>query len=181
MGDLVVERAERGDREAWEVLVARHDRRVVVSLLARGVPIDRARDLAQETWARLWEQQLAGKLGRLELPGLAIRQAGFLAADASRRRDRAADRVTDEALAEVADEGVAADEALVSRERVGRALAEIERLSPRAREVFVEVYDAPGVPHTETAVKVGMSVQRLRQTLCEVRARLKKAMEADDV
>src|SRR5689334_10042253 len=46
-------RALAGDRAAWDALVARHHRRVVVSLLARGVRVDRAHELAQETWARL--------------------------------------------------------------------------------------------------------------------------------
>src|SRR5262245_35043530 len=87
--DELLRRAASGERDAWQALVALHDRRVIVSLLARGIPLDRARDLAQETWARLWEQHREGKLPRLELPGLAVRQAAFLAADDARRRARA--------------------------------------------------------------------------------------------
>jgi RNA polymerase sigma factor (sigma-70 family) len=178
--DPLVIRAEAGDRDAWEALVALHDRRVVVSLLARGVPLDRARDLSQETWARLWEQQRAGKLGRLELPGLAVRQASFLAIDEARRRARS--RAEDiDAASELPDGARRIDDDLVSKERAARALSELERLSPRAREVFTAVYERPDIPHAETADRLGLSVQRLRQTLCEVRARLRAAMEDDDV
>src|SRR4051812_35422239 len=87
----LIELAEAGDRAAWNELIARHDHRVVVSLVARGLRLPEARELAQQTWARLIAQQCAGRLARLELPGLAIRQAAFLALDAARaeRADRA--------------------------------------------------------------------------------------------
>lgn len=171
-------RAEAGERAAWEALVALHDRRIVVSLLARGVPIDRARDLAQETWARLWEQHREGKLGRLELPGLAVRQAAFLAMDEARRRARSRDAELDEA-SDVVDGSPPSDDSLASKEQIARAISEIGRLTPRARQVFAEVYERPDRPHAETAERLGLSVQRLRQTLCEVRARLRAAMEDD--
>src|SRR5688572_200782 len=81
--------AVRGDRAAWEALITRHDRKVIVSLLARGLPIDRAREVAQETWTRLIENQRAGRLREVILPGLAIVQAGFLASSDWRRQLRA--------------------------------------------------------------------------------------------
>jgi DNA-directed RNA polymerase specialized sigma24 family protein len=42
------------------------------------------------------------------------------------------------------------------------------------------VYEDPGVPHAEVAVKVGLSVQRVRQILCEVRKTLREALEVRD-
>src|SRR5690349_9619541 len=45
-------RALEGERAAWNALISRYHRRVVVSLLARGVRVDRAQELAQETWMR---------------------------------------------------------------------------------------------------------------------------------
>ena len=53
-------RALRGDQAAWNALVARHNPRVVVALLGRGLPLERAKDIAQEAWLRLIEQQRAG-------------------------------------------------------------------------------------------------------------------------
>jgi hypothetical protein len=68
-----------GETGAWNALIQRHNRRVIVSLLARGVPLELALNLAQEAWARLVQQQASGKLTRLDLPGLAVAQARFLA------------------------------------------------------------------------------------------------------
>ncbi|HWM87308.1 MAG TPA: sigma-70 family RNA polymerase sigma factor [Kofleriaceae bacterium] len=169
--------AMAGDREAWGELVSRHDHRVVLSLLARGVRMARARELAHETWLRLIAQQRAGRLARLELPGLAIRQAAFLALDDTRRREEPS---ADEAsLAALIDPAASVEERLISREQLRRAQAELERCSPSARRVFSAVYAEPGMPHAEAARRLGMSVQRVRQTLCEVRARLRAAIESE--
>ena len=161
----------------WGAEIARHDRRVVLSLVARGVRLDRAREIAQETWARLVERHRLGELPRVELPGLAITQAGFLARD-DVRRARAVTSI--EAAADLADPGVSADERLVSQERLERARAELGRCPPQARRVFEAVYEHPEEPHAEAAKRLGISVQRVRQTLCEVRARLRRALEEDD-
>ena len=169
--------AMAGDREAWGELVSRHDHRVVLSLLARGVRMARARELAHETWLRLIAQQRAGRLARLELPGLAIRQAAFLALDDTRRREEPS---ADEAsLAALIDPAASIEDRLISREQLRRAQAELERCSPSARRVFSAVYADPGIPHAEAARRLGMSVQRVRQTLCEVRARLRAAIESE--
>ena len=79
-----------GDRRCWQALIARHERKLIVSLLARGLPLDRAREVAQETWTRLMESQRAGRLTHLTLPGLAIVQAGYLAGSDWRRQPREA-------------------------------------------------------------------------------------------
>jgi hypothetical protein len=56
----------------WDDAIRQHDRRVYLSVLALGLPPDRAREVTQQTWTRLMEQHAQGKLGQLELPGLAI-------------------------------------------------------------------------------------------------------------
>ncbi len=173
--ERVAQLALAGQRAAWDVLIARHGRRVLLSLLARGVRVDRAQDLAQETWMRLIEQQRAGKLTRLELPGLAVTQASFLAADEARK----ATASNEDALAGAEDPAASVEVRFATRQDLDRALAELERCPARAREVFALVYDNPALSHAEAAQRAGLSVQRLRQTLCEVRARLRAAMEAE--
>ena len=122
----LVRAALAGDGAGWARLIERHNHRVVVSLLARGLLIDRARELAQETWLRLIESQRAGRLVRLELPGLAIVQAGFLAAN-ERRGLIAGAALDGEALP--APGGNAEAQAIDRQqlERVRRALAEEAR------------------------------------------------------
>ena len=48
----------------WERLVAQHQRAVLLTLLSRGVRLDRARDIVQETWARLIAHERTGRLTR---------------------------------------------------------------------------------------------------------------------
>jgi len=69
------DRTDPADREAWNAVVAKHERRVLVALVARGAPIDVAREVAQQAWLRIYEQHRAGRLAKLELPGIVVRQA----------------------------------------------------------------------------------------------------------
>ena len=174
------EAALGGDAEAWSALVARHNQRVVVSLLARGVRVDRAKDIAQEAWISLVEQQRQGRLARLQLPGLAIAQAHFLALEAQ-RRDAAArrhDPIDEPSIAAVlAAPGCDAEARLLTEERVTRAVDVLSGCSSSAKKVFRLAYGGEGLSHAEVAQRVGLSLQRVRQILCEVRAKLRAALE----
>jgi RNA polymerase sigma-70 factor (ECF subfamily) len=174
--------ALRGDRDAWSLLVQRHNHRVVVTLLARGIRVDRAKDIAQEAWMRLVEQQRQGRLDRLQLPGLAIAQATFLALETARREANARkhDPLDEPALAaKLADPQADAESRLVTEERVERAVAVLADCSPSAKKVFRLAYGGDGLSHAEVAARVGLSLQRVRQILCEVRAKLRTALEAE--
>lgn len=175
----LVARALEGDRDAWSALIARHQRRVLLMLLARGVRVDRARDIAQETWARLVAHQRAGRLDRLELPGLALKQAEFLALDEARRMRRDGDDASKEEVAFLRDPAPSIEDRLVSRSELARARAELDRCSARARRVFLAVYENPEVPQAVTAERLGLSVDRLRHALGEIRARLRGALDDD--
>ncbi len=159
----------------WEGLIAKHDHVVVLSLLSRGLRIHEARELAHDAWARLFEQFAAGRLERMELPGLAIRQALFLAADFQRARRRPT--IPWEEAPELPDPTVSADARLEHRQLLRRTEVAAAGLSPRAQLVFSTVMQNPGTPQAELADRLGLSLQRLRQSLCEVRARLKGAVE----
>ncbi len=169
-----------GSAEAWSALVQRHNHRVVVSLLARGVRVDRAKDLAQEAWIRLVEQQRLGRLDRIQLPGLAITQATFLALEAQRREvnTRRHDPIDEPAIAAaLRDPAGDAESKLLTAERVRRALEVLETCSPSAKKVFRLAYGGDGLSHAEVAARVGLSLQRVRQILCEVRAKLRTALD----
>jgi RNA polymerase sigma factor (sigma-70 family) len=172
-----------GNAEAWSALVQRHNHRVVVSLLARGVRVDRAKDIAQEAWMRLVEQQRQGRLDRLQLPGLAITQAMFLSLEAQRREanTRRHDPIDEPAIAAaLRDPQCDAESRLLTAERVSRALEVLATCSPSARKVFRLAYGGDGLSHAEVACRVGLSLQRVRQILCEVRAKLRAALEGED-
>jgi RNA polymerase sigma factor (sigma-70 family) len=164
-----------GDGAAWSVLIAHHSHRVQVALLARGVPIERARELTQETWLRLMERQRAGRLTELSLPGLAIVQAGFLAANERRHSNR---HLPAAALPEPATRRTGEDEVL-GKERIGRMVRALDACPPGARRVFEVVYDHPELAYAEVAAQVGLSVQRVKQIVFEVRKRLRAALEEE--
>ena len=180
-------RALEGRTDAWDEIVRRCSHQVRLALLARGVALDAADDLVQEAWMRLVQQQRAGRLRSLELPGLAIAQAGYLALEAQRtaaRRGALAPFAPAPApeMEAVADAGADADPAAVAlrRERarlVHRALAEC---TPREREVFAAAYGREVRAHADVAREVGLSVQRVRQLLCNARARVRRALAASD-
>jgi RNA polymerase sigma-70 factor (ECF subfamily) len=180
-------RALGGDEDAWNALVTKHDHRVVVSLLARGVRLDRAKDIAQEAWIRLVEQQRAGRLSHLVLPGLAIAQAAFLSLEAARRDVRGeallplvpleADGVR--LATDLVDPAADAETRLLTSERIARAEKVLGGFAPNAREVFRLAYGGEGLSHAEVARRVGLSLQRVRQILCEVRKELKLALEGE--
>ena len=163
-----------GDPGAWSVLIARHSHRVTVSLLGRGVSLERARELTQETWLRLMERQRAGRLVELSLPGLAIVQAGFLAANERRRAGQPLPPPPDPT-----DAPDALDTA-IDRERLRRVGRALESCPPGARRVFELVYDHPELTYAEVAGRVGLSVQRVKQTVFEVRQRLRAALAEGD-
>ncbi len=171
------ELALSGRRDGWELLIQRHNHRVVLSLLGRGIPIDRAKDLAQEAWTRLIQQQQDGRLARLDLPGLAITQATFLALDAARRDERGPVDDAPAAIDAIAHRGGGVEERLLERERLERALRALALCPPSAQRVFRLFYEDPSIPHAELAAQVGLSVQRVRQILCEVRKALRGALE----
>jgi RNA polymerase sigma factor (sigma-70 family) len=175
-------RALAGERAAWDALVSRYHHRVVVSLLARGIRVDRAHELAQETWARLIQQQQKGMLTELRLPQLALAQAAFLAADEARRVRRESLAGAVEELPEShhpVDPSVSAERRLLSEEQLSRAQAALQQCSASAQRVFQLACDGQELPHAEVAARVGLSVQRVRQILCEVRKKLRSALEEE--
>ncbi len=172
--------ALRGDCASWSALIARHNHKVVVSLLGRGVDLERARELAQEAWLRLIESQRAGRLSELVLPGLAIVQAGFLSQNDWRGRGRSGDPAGSER--ELADATCGSPPALpeeraIQRQRLARVQRALAACPPSARQVFEYVYGHPELTYEQVALKFQLSAQRTKQIVCEVRKRLREALE----
>ncbi len=173
--------ALEGHSAAWDEIVRRHSHRVLLALLARRVPWDAAQDLVQEVWLRLMRQQRAGRLQSLALPGLAIAQAGWLAREEGRTRRRRETIMSGMAAAASVDDvdhdpEADPEEQAIRGERLDRVRHEIEICPPRARQIFLAVYGPEGRTHAEVARDLGLSVQRVRQSLCEVRARVRIAL-----
>jgi RNA polymerase sigma-70 factor (ECF subfamily) len=192
--DLVPDAASTAlPRAAWDDAFRAHNHRVVVSLVAMGVRADVAMDIAQAAWTRLIEQDRAGKLHDVRLPGIAIAQARLFALEARRReaverRRMAGSGSLDEPRSSGSDQGTpdavslltAADDperTVLNREELEHAVEVIAAASPSAQRVFRLVYGEPPLPHARVATQVGLSVQRVRQIVCELRKKIRDVFD----
>jgi RNA polymerase sigma factor (sigma-70 family) len=121
------------------------------------------------------------------LPGLAIAQAGWLAREEARTRKRRETIMGDQAGAAAGecvddlDHGtVEPEERAAQRERLELVRRELGTCPPRSRQIFQAVYGAGGRSHAEVAHELGISVQRVRQAVYEVRARMRAALKQQE-
>ncbi len=164
------------DRDGWSAAFRAHRHHVIVSLIAAGVRADRAVDLAQAAWTRVIEQDRAGKLAELRLPGIVVAQARLLALeDRRRRRDYAIEQEE-----ELESDATDPEKHALDREQMERALAIVAAAAPTAQRVFRLVYGDPPVAHERAAAEVGLSLQRVRQILCELRAKIRDALDGEE-
>jgi RNA polymerase sigma factor (sigma-70 family) len=167
--------------ERWARAIAAHQHRVVLSLVAAGFSFDRAADLANEAWARLIEKDRAGLLGEIKLPGLAIVQARYLAWDERRREAMQARRLE---IARAGEESLVdgnpdPEQRLLTRQQALQAVAAVAGAPVSAQRLLQLLYTEPALPHAQAAQLLGLSVQRVRQLLCELRKRVRAALEGE--
>ncbi len=162
-----------GDRSAWNALIRRHNHRVVIGLIARSIAPARAQDLAQEAWARLIRQADLGRIQSLVLPGLVIRQALFLATSVDRvdMSPQAADVV------ELTTQSP--EEQFLTAEKLARVRQRIQKMPDRHQEIFRLLAEDSWRSHAEISERVGLSLQRVRQIICEVRKVLRREIEGE--
>lgn len=169
--DSAEQQAMKGQAKGWNALVREHNRRVVLTLIARGLRPDTARDLAQEAWTRLIEQQQLGRLSEIKMPGLAIKQALFLARDLIRR-----DKV-EQQLAGAEAEALNPEPQLWARERLSLARQTLATCSVSEQQVFRATYGGSCRGAQDVAQQTGLSVQRVRQIICELRKKLRTSLK----
>lgn len=163
-----------GDAVPWRAVIERHGRRVVVALLARGIGLERARELADDAWMRIIGQHRAGRLPELKIPGIVIMQALFLARDDRRiamRRAAVDQRIGGDYGLHGSTEGV--EQQLLAREQLRQIAKIVEAASPTARRVFELSYGEAARTPAEVAAELGLSLQRVRQIACELRKRIR--------
>ncbi len=158
----------------WDRLIDQHGRRVVVTLLARGIPLERAKELADDAWVRIIQQYRAGRLPELKIPGIVIMQALFLARDVQRQQMRRA--AVDARLGHDLGTGNVAEDVeqrVLAREQLRRIAKVVEAASPSARRVFELSYGERNRSAPEIAEELGITLQRVRQIVCELRKRIR--------
>ena len=90
-------------------------------------------------------------------------------------RDRLVGSTTD-----AADPQPLSEQRLIGEEELARAKSVLAKCSTSARKVFSLVYGGGNLSHTDVADQVGLSVQRVRQIVCEVRKELRAAFDEDE-
>jgi RNA polymerase sigma-70 factor (ECF subfamily) len=161
----------------WDEKMRRHSRRVIVALLARGVPPERAKELAQDAWLRVIQSYRRGRLPELQLPGVVIAQANYLALDDRRRSERRYAHDPLDTGADMHGDGRELEGQVAARQQLRIIQSVIERAHPNARRVFERLYGGGAPTAAEIAAELGLSVQRVRQIACELRQRIRREVQ----
>lgn len=156
-------RALAGDERAWNELMRRHHRRVVVFAMARlRVGDEEAEDLTQQAWLVLTQRLREGRLVMLDLPGLAFAQVRYLHLNRLKHKGRAAEGEFDDSHS-VPDPSETAEHSVARRDLVDRVRQVVEvDLTQRERDVLLQGLSRGGTD-AETAQTLQLSLQRVRE------------------
>ena len=117
----------------------------------------------------------AGQLSRIELPGLAVRQAQFLFQDHLRKSSHERSVPAPEMDLEVTDP--TAEAMLIKQERMNSARASIAQCGESCQRVFEALCAEPDAPHAEIGKKLASPPSGSNRIICEMRRAL-RAVEA---
>ena len=171
--DGLVERARRGDVDAFERLYRLHAGRVYALCLRLAADPVVARELAQDTFVKAWEAlprfradaSLTTWLHRIAVNALLERRRG------EQRRAARVSLADDEDAAEMIAGVVAAPDVATAID-LERAIG---ALPPGVRRAFV-LHDVEGYTHEEIAVMTGLAAGTLRAQLHRARQLLMRAL-----
>ena len=170
----LVERARRGDVDAFELLYRQHSGRVYALCLRLASDPLVARELTQDTFVRAWEAlpkfraeaSLTTWLHRIAVNAMLERRRG------ERRRTARVSLVDDEEDAESAIAGVVLAPDVATAIDLERAIG---ALPPGVRRAFV-LHDVEGYTHEEIATMTGLAAGTLRAQLHRARQLLMRAL-----
>ena len=172
--DGLVDRARRGDVDAFEQLYRLHAGRVYALCLRLAADPVAARDLTQDTFVRAWQAlprfradaNLTTWLHRIAVNAMLERRRG------ERRRSARVTLVDDEEEGEAIVGGVVAAPDVATAIDLERAIG---ALPPGVRRAFV-LHDVEGYTHEEIATMTGLAAGTLRAQLHRARQLLKRAL-----
>lgn len=178
----LVERCQRGDLAAYEILVGRHRQRVYQYAFSRVRHEQDALDLCQETFVKAW-QAIRGFKKTAQFSTWLYRITTNLCIDRARRRDRRAEVSFEEAVDPDSDVNVQippsnqplpTDEAQRAelRRQIDAAIAE---LSPEHRAV-IHLREFEGLEYAEIAKAVGCNLGTVMSRLHYARKHLQKLL-----
>lgn len=143
-------------------------------VLRRGANADDADDIVQEAFARLEAYTRAHEVKSQE--AFLVRAAVNIARDQARRRKRAPFDTGEVDLQEIQDDAVQPDEILRARQRLRRANAGLDQLTPRARRILI-AQRLEGLPYKEIAEREDMSIAAVEKQVARAVLFLMKWMD----
>lgn len=174
---ILVMRAQRGEQDAFRVLVERYQKYAyTLALRILNVPAD-AEDAAQEAFLSAWkalpkfrmDAQFSTWLYRLTINA---------ATDLLRRRKREPDRVdTTEVLARIADTGDTPEEAVQRQERREQVRRAMDALSENHRKILL-LREVTGLSYEEIGTALELSPGTVRSRLARARQELREKLQA---
>jgi RNA polymerase sigma-70 factor (ECF subfamily) len=179
----LVERCQRGDLAAYEVLVRRHQQRVFQYAFSRIRNEQDATDLSQETFVKAW-QAIGGFKKSAQFSTWLYRITTNLCIDFARRRERRPTVPFEEAVDPDSDADVEvppSNQPLPTEEAQRRELREqidaaLLELSPEHRAV-VQLREFEGLDYAEIAKAVGCSLGTVMSRLHYARKHLQKLLK----
>jgi RNA polymerase sigma-70 factor (ECF subfamily) len=172
--DGLVDRARKGDVDAFELLYRQHSGRVYALCLRLAADPVVARELTQDTFVRAWEAlprfradaSITTWLHRIAVNAMLERQRG------ERRRSARVSLVDDEEDGEAQIAGVVVSPDVATAIDLERAIG---ALPPGVRRAFV-LHDVEGYTHEEIATMTGLAAGTLRAQLHRARQLLMRAL-----
>ncbi len=174
--DRLLERAQKGDADAWTALVSRLQD-VVYSVPRRyRLGEDDAADVFMATF-----ESLLRNLDRIESSRALPRWLAVVAARESQRLRRLKDRtVTDVPLDEiVAEEEASAEQEAVLADDGYRVRSAMARMAPRCRQLLGALYGEEEASYAEIAARLGVPVGTIGPTRARCLERLRRTMEEE--
>lgn len=171
-----IERARRGDGDAFDILVGRWSRRVTSLAWTLTGSADAAEEIAQEAFVRAWQTLNRFRRGAPFGPWL-LRIATNLSLDHLRRARKldtleSAPEVTAPASQSPESRAVLSDAA----GRIARAIAAL----PEMQRVVAQLYLVEEYDHEEIAAMTGLTQGTIRSHLSIARAKLRQALGEGD-
>jgi len=171
-----VERARKGDQEAFACLVERHERMVLRTGLRLLGRLDLAQDAAQEAFLRLHRHLPRFDASR-ELGPWLYRIVVNVCRDLARRQPRLLGLEEAREVRSQDSDEAALQEAVARNEQRRVVQAALRALSPREREAIV-LRDLEGLSTSEVARVLGSSEGTVRSQISTGRLKIKQYVEA---
>lgn len=175
----LLERLASGDQRALSVVFDRHAAAVTRYAWAIAASRMDVEEIVQDTFVTMWRKAAEITIAETSLLPWLLVTCRNLGRNAARKAARHEADALDETLTNPADAVRDHHDAEAARDDLRWVLGEIERLDPIDRRVC-ELCLIDGMPYTEAAKQLGLSVGAVKQRVSRSRARLRKAVTVDE-